>query len=476
MFSNILRSPGKTAAWRLSIWTTLAFAVGTALAFLVMYLLVEGSVRDRTDAWLSGEAEVLSNVAMNTPQDSLYNRIVEEVAELATREIADSDNGNGQTSKSVFFVETAENQPPLWIGPEPRDAFLGAIERAHLMPGMPQSIYVNDSSIPFRVVASSRERGTVIYLGLIDHAAINLLDKLIHRFLMVWLGMVLLGFVISYASAHRTLSRIERIAETVARIGTDDLGSRLPEAGHSDEISRLSQTFNHMLDRIQASVNQVRTVTDSVAHDLKSPVTWIRGRLEVALSNSDDSAWREPVAEAIEGLDGMAQLLNTTLDLAEAAGGALHLDRTRIDMSALVRQLVDLYQPVFAEQHLALESDLHESVAIDGDVSLMNRVVGNLLDNELKHLPGGCHVRIRVAAVNDCAQLRIEDDGPGFSPELHQRAFGRFVKGKQSSGHGLGLAFVQAVARAHGGDVGISDREGGGAVIVLSLPLYEPKS
>ena len=460
-----------TAAWRLSIWTTLAFTVGTALAFFTIYVLVQDSVRQRTDAWLSGEAAVLSNVAMNTPQDSLYSRILEEVAELATREIAGGEDAPGQKLKSVFFVQTAENQPLLWIGPEPRQAFLDAIEHAHLTPGVPQSIYVNDTTTPFRVVASAREHDSVIYLGLIDHAAIQLLNKLTIRFLMVWAAMVGLGFVIAYSSAHRMLSRIERISETVARISTDDLGKRLPESKHSDEISRLSQTFNRMLDRIQASVSQLRTVTDAVAHDLKSPVTSIRGRLEVALSNSDDSSWREPVAEAIEGLDRMAQMLNTTLDLAEAAGGALHLDRTRIDLTALVRQLVDLYLPALADHNHELEVKLSENIKFDGDVSLMNRVVANLLDNELTHLPDGCRIRIELSSNGDLVQLRIADNGPGFSPDLRERAFDRFVKGKKSPGRGLGLAFVDAVVRAHGGEVGISDGARGGAELLLTLPI-----
>jgi len=471
MFSNMLRSPGKTAAWRLSIWTTLAFSVGTALAFLIMYLLVENSVRERTDAWLKGEAEVLSNVATSNAQDTLYGRIVEEVTEQATREIAEEGSEKGQNEKSIFFVMNAENHPTLWIGPEPRESYLTAIDRAQLKSGIPQYIHVDNLPIPFRVVASSREHGSRIYLGLIDHAANNLLDRLIQRFVLVWVGMVLLGFVIAYASASRTLSRVERIAETVARIGTDDLGSRLPEAGNSDEISRLSRTFNHMLDRIQASVNQLRTVTDSVAHDLKSPVTWIRGRLEGALSNSNDSSWREPVAQAIEGLDQMAHLLNTTLDLAEAAAGALQLDRKRTNLSALVRQLVDLYHPAFSEHHHELEVDITSDISIDADVAMMNRVVGNLLDNELKHLPDGCRVRIQLTETNKRAELRIEDSGPGFSPELRGRAFERFVRGTHSSGHGLGLAIVQAVVRAHGGEVGISDRAGGGAVSVVTLPL-----
>src|ERR1700680_4400553 len=103
----------RTAAWRLSIWTTSAFAVGTALAFVIIYFLVADSIRQRTDAWLSGEAEVLADVAMNTPQDSLYSRIVDEVAELATREVPDEDAGKGHDPKSVFILETsAEGNSP----------------------------------------------------------------------------------------------------------------------------------------------------------------------------------------------------------------------------------------------------------------------------------------------------------------------------------------------------------------------------
>jgi methyl-accepting chemotaxis protein len=147
---------------------------------------------------------------------------------------------------------------------------------------------VPTESTPFRVVAKNRQLGGTIYLGLSDKAAMHLVDRLTEQFLLVWAGTVFLGFIISYASARATLRRVEHISETVASIGTDDLSSRLPENRSADEISRLSSTFNQMLDRIQASVKQLRTVTDSVAHDMKSPVTAIRGRLEAALSTSDE--------------------------------------------------------------------------------------------------------------------------------------------------------------------------------------------
>ena len=471
MFSRLRKPARKTAAWRIAIWTTIAFALGSAAAFGITYVVVANSIRERSDAWLSGEAEVLSQVSNSTPQDALYDRIIQEVAELATHEVQD-DYGERSpaTVSSAFFLQTGvRGEAALWVGPGLKDAFLRAIEKMRLAPDAPQSVRIEGESTPFRVVARSREHGGTIYLGLSDKASMHLLDRLTEQFLMVWAGTVLLGSIISYASARGTLLRVERISEAVAGIGSDDLSSRLPEAGSSDEISRLSSTFNQMLDRIQSSVKQLRTVTDSVAHDMKSPVTAIRGRLEVALSMAGDGHWRELVAEAIDGLDRLSHLLNTTLDLAEAEAGALHLNRESLNLSSLIQQQIDLYQPALAAHNHTISCDAEEQVFIEADASLIHRLISNLFDNELAHLQGSCHIQIRLFEQNREAHLVIEDDGPGFPANLRIHAFERFVKGKDSRGRGLGLAFVNAVAQAHGGTVAISDRVGG-ATITVVLP------
>jgi signal transduction histidine kinase len=409
---------------------------------------------------------------VDTPRDHLYKRIVEEVAELATQEVPDERNAQGERLNSVFFLAADSNpdEAPLWVGPGPKDAFVSAIQRARLVPGAPQYIRVEGRRQIFRVVVKVQPERTV-YLGLSDRGTKYLLHSLAGHLFMVWGGMFLLGFLISYWSARRTLLRVERITEGVARIGTEDLVERLPEPVNSDEISRLAKTFNHMLDRLQSSVNQLRTVTGAVAHDLKSPVTLIRGTLESALCNEGNDNWRNSVGEAIEELDRLLQFLNTTLDLSEAKAGALHMNRSAVDFSDAVRQLVDIYQPAMAERHHEVTIDLEQHVVVDADLPLLNRVVSNLLDNELNHLPEGCRVSIRLHSHQRSAELVIEDNGPGFPPDIGTRAFERFVKGKHSSGHGLGLAFVDAVAQSHGGAARISDRSGGGAIITLFLPI-----
>jgi signal transduction histidine kinase len=460
-----------TAAWRISIWTAVAFALGTGLAFSIVYFLVASAIQERSDAWLSGEAEVLARVSADTPKDHLYNRIVREVAELATQELPDQRNASGQRLNSVFFLESSSNnnESPLWVGPGSYDVFLNTIQKIKLVPGIPQSINVEGWPTTFRVVARN-ENGRMIYMGLSNRGARHLLRTLTRRFLVLWGSTVLMGFLISYWSAHRTLLRVQRITDMVAGIGSKDLGERLPQPINSDEISRLGKTFNHMLDRIQSSVNELRSVTDSVAHDLKSPLTSIRGALESVLSSEPNEKWRDSVGDAIEGVDRLLRALDTTLDVAEAQAGALRLDRSMVDLSAAMRQVVDLYHPAMDERHHELVVDLEDHVVVDADWGLLNRVLSNLIENEIAHLPIGCQITIRLRSREGSAELVIEDNGPGFPPEISKRAFERFVRGKHSRGHGLGLAFVDAIARAHGGTAKISDGPAGGAVVALSLP------
>src|SRR5271157_1805559 len=412
---------GRSAAWRIAVWPTVALAVGIAMTLAIMYFLIARDIRARSDAWLSGEAETLADVSANTPRDNLYGRLVEEVAELAAREVSDASL-SGQQQNSVFFLQTQPNEDPIWVGPVPKQRFIEAIQSAQLAPGTPGNVYVDGWKLPFRVVYHARNTAGGIYLGFADFSGAKMLDRLTDRCLLVWGTTVVLGFLITWVAAHRTLSRVERISDTVSRIGSDDLSSRLPEGPYPDEISRLSKTFNKMLDRIQSSVHQLRVLTDSVAHDLKSPVTSIRGTLEVALAETDRAQLHDRVAEAIEGLDRLSLMLNTTLDLAEADAGALQLRKEAIDLSELVRQLIDLYQPAMDMHNHEVEAHL-DPVMVEADLSLLNRAIANLLDNAVAHLPSDRQINIALRAKDGNAVIVIEDNGPGFPRELRERAF-----------------------------------------------------
>jgi signal transduction histidine kinase len=472
MSLRIPKGVQSTAAWRISVWTTLAFAVGSAVAFAIVYMLVARNAEARRDVWLEGEAGTLAEVAARLPRDDSYAHRMKEVAEFATRDVLQEHASHLMPGEdAVFFLNAGVGCPSVWVGPTSQEPFLQAIEAARLSPDVLQTIHVSGWALPFRVIRKAPEPDCGFYLGYCDVSGTRTMQQLTARFLLIWCGTVALGFLISLVGAYRTLLRVERISNAVDNIDSNELKGRIPEGPYYDEIARLSHTFNRLLDRIEASNRELRLVTDSVAHDLKSPITSIRGNLEVALSDGENGKWRESVAEALEGLDRLAETLNTALDISEADAGVLRLRRESVELAPLVQQLVDLYQPSMAEHNHILECDLESNVFIEADRSLLNRMIANLLDNETTHLPRGCSVKVIVRAKDGAAELIIEDDGPGFDPALRPHVLERFVKWPHSSGHGLGLAFVNAVTQAHGGAVLVADRPGGGACIELALPL-----
>lgn len=472
MSSKTGKPPMRSAAWRISLWATIAFAVGTTVVFVFLQSFVAGDIQRRTDAWLSGEVEVLGDVAEHTPKDALYDRVVGEVAELAAREVPNKLASESEPNDAVFFLQTTANGSlALWVGAGNGDPYLKAIRDIQLLPDRPADLRVPESSIPFRVARIRIDDGSNIYLGLSERDELRVLKNLQLRFLVLWVLIVLLGFGIVFLATRRMLSHVRGITEAASRIGHSDLGARVPTTKRNDEVSQLALTLNGMLDRIESSMHQLHTITDSLAHDLRSPLTAIRGKLEMSLSTAVDGEQAEPIVAAIDELDRLTDFLNKSLDVAEAKADALRISRSAIDLDELLRVMIALYEPSMSEKELRVDMHSGRPVKIFADAALLHRMVANLLDNELKHLRAGCALTIELREEEDTARLILEDNGPGFDSEVLAHLFERRVKGKDSNGHGLGLAFIDAVTRAHGGTVTASNRKGGGASIVITLPL-----
>jgi signal transduction histidine kinase len=467
----------RSAAWRISLWATLAFACGTMVVFIFLHRFVSTDIQRRSDAWLSGEVEVLSDVANRTPKNALYGRVVREIAELASREIPDKLRSSDGRNDSVFFLQTdADGSLALWVGAGDGTAELHAIQGSRAAPDTPFNLYVREGTIPFRVAGVRMGNGGSIYLGLSERDELRVLKSLRLRFLLLWLLIVLLGFAIVFYSTRRMLDDVREITEAASSIGESDLSQRVPASRRNDEVAQLAATLNHMLDRIESSVHQLHTITDSLAHDLRSPLTAIRAKLEISLSSEGRLREAEPIVSAIDELDRLGEILNRSLDVAEAKADALRLDRTAIDLDELVRAMIDLYGPCLAERGVRVGLSSAGPVEVWADAALLHRVVANLFDNELKHLPASCTVTVSLAAEGGWALLVLEDDGPGFASEISLDLFRSGVKGRDSAGHGLGLAFVEAVLGAHGGTVSAVNRPEGGARLSIRLPLAMEKS
>ncbi len=464
--------PGvRSAAWRISALATVAFACGTLFVFVFLHQFVANDIQRRSDAWLSGEVGVLGDVAKRTPKDALHNRVMGEVAELAAREVPNKSSDPSTASAAVFFLQTSpDGALELWVGAGNGQAQLDAIRGSGILPDQPTDIRVPGFLAPFRVACMRVDDGSSIYLGLSERDEQRLLRRLRLRFFLLWLSIVLLGFGVVFLTTRRMLSHVRRITEAASRIGHSDLSERVPVARRNDEVSQLAHTLNRMLDRIESSMHQLHTITDALAHDLRSPLTAIRGKLEMSLQTMRNEEEAEPIVSAIEELDQLTDFLNKSLDVAEARADALRLVVTEINLSRLLEKMVDLYEPSMTDKGLHLRVRCESDVLVRGDAGLVHRMIANLLDNELKHLSPGSHVNVGLQSDGHRACLSLEDDGPGFAPDVLESLFVHRVKGKASTGHGLGLAFVEAVARAHQGTVEAENR-GHGARISVGLPL-----
>lgn len=462
----------RSAAWRISFLATIAFACGTLAIFMLLQQFVSNDIQRRSDVWLSGEIGVLGDVAGRTPRNALYGRVVREIAELAAREVPDKSGPEGKANNSVFFLETsAEGLPQLWVGAGDGQSHLAAIKATKFLPDKPTDVRVPGFPVPFRVACLQINDGSHIYLGLSERDELRVLRKFRLRFLLLWLLVVLLGFGIVFLTTRRMLSHVRRITEAASRIGHSDLSERVPVARRNDEVSQLAHTLNRMLDRIESSMHQLHTITDALAHDLRSPLTAIRGKLEISLHTANDEENAEPIASALEEIDQLTDFLNKSLDVAEARADALRLTRTGIDLGRLLETMVDLYEPSLTEKGVQIKSRSEDGVIFFGDEGLIHRMIANLLDNELKHLAPVSSVVVSLRSEGNVARLTFEDNGKGFDPEVLEHLFARRVKGKTSTGHGLGLAFVEAVVRAHGGAIEAINLEAGGARITVNLPL-----
>jgi signal transduction histidine kinase len=460
-----------SAAWRISLWATLAFALGTLLVFAMLHRFVANDIQRRSDAWLTGEVAVLGDVAGRTPKDRLYSRVVREVAELASREVPNKLSSNGNENDSVFFLQAGDDGTlKLWVGVGDGTPHLASIRALKNVSNVPYDLNVNGFKHPFRVASVRMEDGSHIYLGLSERDELRVLRNLRFRFLCLWLLIVLFGFAIVFYATRRMLNYVREITEAASRIGQSDLSSRVPTNKRNDEVGHLALTLNRMLDRIESSMHQLHTITESLAHDLRSPLTAIRGKLEIVLSGDLKVEQSEPIVSAIDELDRLTEFLNTSLDVAEAKADALRLSRTEVDLDELLRVMLNLYEPSMSEKGLRVDLRSPGPVTVQADVALLHRVIANLLDNELNHTPASCTVSIKLDASEDAATLIVEDDGPGFASEIGVHMFEQRVKGRDSKGHGLGLAFVEAVVCAHGGSVTASNRPEGGLMLSISWP------
>ena len=268
------------------------------------------------------------------------------------------------------------------------------------------------------------------------------------------------------------LVRIDALIGTARSIGAGRLNRRIPLSGHDDELDELAGQLNTMLDRIQALMAGMRQVTDNVAHDLRRPLSRVRNLLDVtAIKARDASEYRETIGQAIDDLDEIIRTFNALIEIAQAEAGSFRGEWGAVDLSALAAEMGELYGAQAEEQDRALEVAVQPKVAVTGNRHLLAQAIGNLLDNALKFSPPGTPLRLEVSAAGNRVRVTIGDQGPGIPHEEREHILKRFVRldaARSTTGSGLGLSLVDAVARLHNAALTLGDA-GPGLVVCLEF-------
>lgn len=382
-----------------------------------------------------------------------------------------------QPGASLYFVTDANGDRIAGnVETVPATILAQADEEAQLVPYMSRDERGSQSSHSALVRVVEFPDGVKVLVGR-DVSERNALIKVVKRSLILTVVLMLaLGLIAWMFVSRRVLKRINSIAETSQRFVAGDLTGRLEITGTGDEFDRLAESLNTMLARIERLMLGLKQVSDNIAHDLKTPLTRMRNRVERALSQGrSEPEYRDALHATIEEADQLIRTFNALLLIARAEAGAPSTEFADFDASRVARDVVELYEPVAEEGGVSLKLENAEPIMARANRDLVSQALANLVDNAIKYADEGNERPEVVISVNEgkgVVTFRVADNGAGIAEADRSRVTERFVRLEESRskpGAGLGLSLVSAVAQLHGGKLLLTDNKPGLAAI-LTVP------
>ena len=274
---------------------------------------------------------------------------------------------------------------------------------------------------------------------------------------------VALALGIGLLMSSRLRGRIEAINQTGREIMEGDLSRRVARDGSGDDFDQLAGNLNRMLERIEELMAAVRQVSDNIAHDLRTPLTRLRTRLELA-RGEDTQQTKEAIDKAIEDAEELLGTFNALLRIARIEAGSRRGAFSELNLAILVEDISELYEPVAAEKQQRLQTRVTGELIVSGDRDLLFQALANLVDNAIKYTPEGGRISISAAAADSRVKVVVADSGPGIPAELREKVFERMFRidsSRSTQGSGLGLSLVRAVADLHGASIELGDNDPG---------------
>jgi heavy metal sensor kinase len=452
----------RSLASRLTLLYTLLFAVLSLLIFGVMNYNLRASLRDRIDQEFLGDGREFVEIFQQGGLQALAREIHLETEGEGTDEVFIRIYSPDQQ-----IIETSDMQ--TWTDLPQYSPFIENLRHEQF-----ETVTLATHSGQARIFYQPLGKGYILQAGTLLRFDEKLLANFQRVFFFAFSFMLLSALLIGFYISKRSLVGIQRVKETADQISRGNLSQVISFHDQTEEVNNLITSINRMQSRIQTLIKELQDVSNNIAHDLRSPITRIRGLAETTLSGVQSlDEYQGMSGSVIEECDSLVGMINTMLEIAETDAGVTPLDTTAVNITAIIKDVAELYSPVAEDKNIRISLKITDDpLIISGDRSRLQRAFANLLDNALKFTQEGGRVALAVTRENHYAQITVSDSGLGISANDLPRVWERFYRADRSRstpGTGLGLSLVQSIIQAHGGTIDIVSADGAGTQVTVCI-------
>ena len=464
MFLKKLLNLKGTLSFRLTLWYTVIFIFSSLLALSIFYYRISTITMERTDAELLEEMEEFSE--LRSEED------LEQVKAEMASEVESEDEEIFYRLLSVDGQVLAMSSTQPWGKLEVPEKILRDL-RDKDSPVL-RTLNIPNYEYKVRTIYGFISPTEVFQFGLSLEHNEEYLEVFRNLLFLLMIPLFVFSALIGWFMSRQALQGVEEVTLTAIDISKGSYDKRVQVKRRSYEVDRLANTFNSMLDRIQALLKSMREMTDNIAHDLRSPLTRIRGIAEMTLfSKNSIKDYENMAASTVEECDNLIEMINTMLDITETEAGVGEFNIEKVDLSKLILDACELFRPAADEKGVNIITILPDKLHCQGDSNKLQRLVTNLLENSIKYTEPEGSVTISASLDNGQVNIIFEDTGIGISEKDLPKIFERFYRcdvSRTEAGIGLGLSLAKAIANAFGGDIRVKSAMNKGSSFLVTLP------